>query len=120
MHQWDQSKGEWTYNGVIFAHGYSGLNLGKNNPAMEAAKGIGPIPEGAWTIGDHYDSGNTGPFTIMLTPKPGTNTFGRADFRIHGDSLAHPGSASHGCIILPRAIREAIVASGDHDLTVVE
>jgi hypothetical protein len=52
-------------------------------------------------------------------PDPGTETFGRGEFRIHGDSIAHPGTASHGCIILPRAVRDAIWRSGDRALEVV-
>ncbi|HYE46677.1 MAG TPA: hypothetical protein VEA44_12995, partial [Caulobacter sp.] len=45
---------------------------------------------------------------------------GRSAFRIHGDSVRAPGTASKGCIILPRAVREAIWRSGDRDLEVVE
>src|ERR1035438_5538324 len=37
-----------------------------------------------------------------LTPESGTNTFGREGFLIHGDSVQNPGTASHGCIILPQ------------------
>ena len=66
------------------------------------------------------DSPNTGPFTILLEPAPGTDTLGRSAFRIHGDSVRAPGTASHGCIILPRAIRDHIWRSGDRDLEVVE
>lgn len=120
MHKWDISNGEWTHNGVVLGHGYSGRDHAKNNPAEEAAKGVGPIPEGRWTIGQHYTSGQTGPFTIVLTPNRGTNTFGRSDFRIHGDKISAPGSASHGCIILARTVREKIFDTGDIDLTVVE
>jgi hypothetical protein len=45
--------------------------------------------------------------------------FGRDGFLIHGDSVEHPGTASHGCIIMSRAIREAIAQSDDHELNVV-
>jgi hypothetical protein len=38
---------------------------------------------------------------------------------MHGDSKAHPGSASHGCVILPRATREEVWQSGDRELEVV-
>jgi hypothetical protein len=120
MHKWDQSRGEWSRDGVVLSRGYSGLGRGKNNPDMQEAKGVGPIPQGKWKIGAHYDSGNTGPFTIVLTPDLGTKTFGRSDFRIHGDSIKFPGAASHGCIILPRAMREKIAASRDTELLVVE
>jgi hypothetical protein len=45
--------------------------------------------------------------------------FGRSGFLIHGDSIIRPGTASRGCIILAREIREQIAASGDADLEVV-
>lgn len=45
---------------------------------------------------------------------------GRTLFRIHGDSRLSPGTASEGCIILPRHVRAQISASGDIDLVVVE
>lgn len=118
MWTWDQSAGLLTRAGKIW-RGYSGAARGKNNPAMQAAVGVGPIPQGLWTITDRHDSPNTGPCTLTLTPDAGTETFGRSEFRIHGDSIAHPGSASHGCIILPRAVRDAIWASGDRALAVI-
>jgi hypothetical protein len=117
---WDQSQGLLFHNGEKVCSGYSGSDLGKNNPAMQSAVGIGPIPKGSWVMTGVYHSTQTGPFTIALSPQPGTQTFGRSAFRIHGDSLQHPGLASHGCIILPRAIRELIWNSQDHSLDVVE
>jgi len=115
---WDQSAGELRRAGKVW-RGYSGAARGLNNPAMQTARGVGPIPQGRWTIAGRHDSPNTGPCTLTLAPDPGTATFGRSAFRIHGDSLAHPGTASHGCIILPRAVRDAIWASGDRALEVV-
>jgi hypothetical protein len=56
---------------------------------------------------------------MALIPKEGTDTFGRSGFLIHGDSVAMPGTASHGCIILSRDLREQISASGDNQLEVV-
>ncbi|MGN6270854.1 MAG: tlde1 domain-containing protein [Sphingomonas sp.] len=117
---WDQSAGELRRDGTVVSRGYAGCGRGKNNPAMQAAVGVGPIPRGHWLIAGVHDSATTGPYTIVLEPQPGTNTFGRSAFRIHGDSIAHPGEASHGCIILPRAIRERIMRSGDRELEVVE
>lgn len=120
MWKWDQSAGKLYRDGQLVSTGYSGLGRGKNNPVMQAAVGVGPIPRGLWTIGAPYDSPNTGPYTLGLAPKAGTDTRGRSAFRIHGDSIAHPGQASHGCIILPRPIRERIWRSGDRDLEVIE
>jgi len=118
MWTWDQSAGLLMRAGKSW-RGYSGAGRGKNNPVMEAAVGVGPIPQGRWTIRGQHDSANTGPCTLVLTPDHGTQTFGRSEFRIHGDSIAHPGTASHGCIILPRAVRDAIWASGDRALQVI-
>jgi hypothetical protein len=120
MWQWDQSKGELTRDSVFVSLGYAGKGRGKNSPSMQAAKAIGPIPQGMWKIGDVYNSKNTGPYTIILTPMNGTQTFGRSAFRIHGDSIKAPGTASKGCVILPRVIRERIIKSGDTFLKVIE
>lgn len=118
--RWDQSAGELTRDGELVSRGYAGRGRGKNNPALQDAPGLGPIPRGAWSITALRLTGaSTGPYTIVLEPRPDTDTCGRSAFRIHGDSLAHPGEASHGCIILPRKVREAVWASGDRDLVVV-
>ena len=106
----------------MIAIGYSGWAEGRNNPALQQVHDVGPIPRGHYTIGsptciDHV--GPHGPFVLPLTPKDGTAMFGRAGMLIHGDSIQNPGSASHGCIILPRAIREDIAALHDLDLEVI-
>lgn len=119
MWTWDQSAGELRRQGAVVARGYAGAGRGKNNPAMQAATAVGPIPRGRWRMTGVKNSPNTGPFTIVLEPEPDTDTCGRSAFRIHGDSVANPGTASHGCIILPRATRVAIWASGDRALEVV-
>jgi len=67
-----------------------------------------------------HNSPHTGPFTIVLLPTPGTDTLGRDAFRIHGDNSLGNRSASHGCIILRREVREHMWSSGDHELVVVE
>lgn len=101
--------------------GYSGkghsLIEGRNNPALVNAQGVGPIPMGEYTIGGPYNSTHTGPYTLTLDAKPGTETYGRSAFRIHGNNATN--DASHGCIVLPPDARRAVWNSGDHDLTVV-
>lgn len=120
---WDQSEGkmyranqdgsrEW------IANGYSGHDVGKNNPNLEGTVATGPIPSGNWKITAVKNSPNTGPYTLVLEPD-GHNALGRSAFRIHGDSAKAPGTASHGCIILPRTIREQIWESGERSLLVV-
>lgn len=117
---WDQSAGTMSRNGKVVATGYAGHDYGKNNPKAQNVQGIGPVPRGMWSIGAPRTSPNTGPYTMSLTPMRGTDPLGRSAFRIHGDSISAPGTASHGCIILPRSVRQAIWNSGDHILEVVE
>lgn len=119
MFTYDQSSGAFSLDGKVLWDGYSGYKQGKNNPAMQMQRAIGPIPAGLWHIGGTYDSKKTGPKTIVLVPDDKTETFGRSDFRIHGDSISDPGNASHGCIILPRFIRQAIIDNPCKLLTVV-
>lgn len=126
MWTWDQSAGELRRDGKVISRGYSGKGRGKNNPSMQGVQGVGPIPRGRYKMVRIYDSSNVGPRTIALDPvdaKPGDDIHqetGRSAFRIHGDSIRAPGTASRGCIILPRNVRLAIWASGDRDLEVVE
>lgn len=110
----------WTYQiktgkffdptGECIAVGYSGLGKYKNDETETTLHGEGPIPKGEYDIGPAHFSNHTGPITLDLTPRPDTLVFGRSAFRIHGDNINHPGTASHGCIILPRAIREKVDA----------
>lgn len=125
MWKWDQSEGKLYHNGKFVSAGYSGKGRGKNNPAMQGVAGIGPLPAGQYKLTQIYDSANVGPRTIRLEPidsnfgddrHEGT---GRGAFRVHGDSIKAPGTASKGCIVLPKAVRLAMWASGDRDLTVV-
>lgn len=122
---WDQSAGALYRDGQLISRGYSGKDRGKNNPALEGLRGIGPIPAGKWKLVRVYDSANVGPYAIVLDAidaKPGDDRHeptGRSAFRIHGDSIRAPGTASRGCIILPRAIRERMWRSGDRLLEVV-
>jgi uncharacterized protein RhaS with RHS repeats len=105
--------------------GYSGYGPGLNNPplqnvqAQQGGDPAGPIPQGSWSIGPPHYSPNTGPFTMNLNPLPGTNTFGRDLFRIHGDNSAQNQTASNGCIVEKRPIRNQIANSNDHCLQVV-
>ena len=115
-----QKTGELQQDGKHVATGYSGSGDGKNNPAMEKVHDFGPIPQGDWTIlGPPVNTAEHGPYVLTLKPAASTKTFDRSEFRMHGDSKEHPGSASHGCVILPRAVREAVWKSGDRDLEVV-
>jgi hypothetical protein len=115
-----QSTGDLQQDGTKIATGYSGFDNGKNNPSMQAVPNVGPIPQGDWTIvGPPANTPDHGPFVLRLEPAARTNTFGRSGFLMHGDSIESPGCASHGCVIMPRPVREQVWNSGDTDLEVV-
>jgi hypothetical protein len=115
---YSQSTGELKHDGVHVATGYSGIGAGRNNPAMQSAANLGPIPQGTYTIGAPRASLARGRWTMPLSPNQGTNTFGRSSLLIHADSIHHPGQASTGCIILPPPIRHDIASSPDRTLQV--
>jgi hypothetical protein len=115
-----QKTGELQQDGKPVATGYSGAGAGKNNPEMEKVHNLGPIPQGEWTIvGPPINTQEHGPYVLKLEPGAKTTTFGRSGFLMHGDSKKSPGSASQGCVILPRTVREQVWKSGDRDLEVV-
>ncbi|HKT90099.1 MAG TPA: tlde1 domain-containing protein [Candidatus Sulfotelmatobacter sp.] len=123
MWTYRQSTGQLTDpDGTLVATGYSGHGDGKNNPALQDAHDIGPIPQGLYSIGSPTDltGGPHGPYVLPLTPDPGNEMFGRSGFLMHGDSMGHPGEASLGCIIAPRPARVKVAESGDQALQVVE
>ncbi len=121
---WSQSKGELSRFGspAVLAHGYSGKGEGRNNPALESVRAVGPIPAGFWRIGKAYKSAKTGPVTIpvyKLDGNPGDevdSVTGRSAFRIHGDNAS--GTASEGCIILANPARVAVDNGPDEILWV--
>lgn len=88
--------------------GYAGREAGKNNPSMENVKGIGPLPKGWYVACAPADDAVVGKYAMRLMPDKGNEMYGRNSFFIHGDSSEHPGLASHGCIVLPRAVREKL------------
>jgi hypothetical protein len=102
--------------------GYSGYGLGRDNPAMQNVRSkkhgdpAGPVPQGSYTIGPQRLSKNTGPATMNLDPAPTNNMFGRDVFRMHGDNKTH--TASTGCVIFPRDVRDTVNKSKDKCLKV--
>lgn len=112
----------------LVAVGYSGGGTdphnfeaieGKNNPALEDVHNVGPLPAGDYTILPPVNTVTHGPYVMVLVPDVTNEMFGRDEFRIHGDSIVHPGFASEGCMIQPYPTRVKIWESGDHRLTVV-
>ena len=103
------------------ATGYSGNGEGLNNPEMQQVKGVGPIPQGVYTIEPPHADPVVGPVAMRLQPAAGNEMFGRGDFLIHGDNADLDHSASEGCIVLPYDARVEIGAEvrlGNNQLTV--
>jgi hypothetical protein len=102
------------------AVGYSGSlsRHGVNDPSKQCVRGTGPLPRGIYAIG--APGPGPSPYSLRLTPDSSNDMCGRSGFLIHGDSVAHPGDASDGCIILNRPERERIVATGLKTLIVVD
>lgn len=90
----------------------------KNDSAQECVKNKGPLPRGTYTIGSAFYHPKTKAWTMRLTPYAGIDMCGRDGFMIHGESSAHPGEASDGCIILNISSRKIIAASTDKILVV--
>jgi RHS repeat-associated protein len=121
---WSQSAGTITNTnnpGVVVGTGYAGHGNGVNNPAAQGSPGIGPLPQGGYTI-QPQQSNVTGtgvvlPGSMRLTPDTTNNMLNRAGFLIHGGNMSTQASSA-GCIVLPPNVRNIIGASGDNRLTV--
>ena len=114
---YNQSTGRLTRNGAFVGTGYSGKGQGYNNPLLDQVPNVGPIPRGTYRIGRPTTHPAKGPLTMSLTPI-GHDAHGRTGFLLHGESIAHPGAASEGCIVLKRVLRQRICDSGDATLEV--
>jgi hypothetical protein len=106
------STGAFTKDGVLVATGYSGYGTAKNNSACEGMAGRGPIPRGRYIIGEPHYSKVVGPVAMRLLPLWHT-ACGRSALMIHGDNTTH--TASRGCVILPRVVRDEIAATVSRD-----
>jgi len=117
---YEQRSGKLAHDGLIACVGYAGKGEGKNNPDAQDQRNVGPLPRGTYTIEAPVDTVANGPYVLRLQPAAYNNMCGRSGFLIHGDSTREPGTASEGCIIAPRMVRERIWNSGDRELEVVE
>lgn len=126
---YQQSNGNLTHvdsNGVVtdYGNGYSGNGAGLNWPGAQNMQGVGPIPQGTYTIGPQQNnvtgSGHMLLQSMRLTPDPSNQMFGRSGFLIHGDNSRGNQSASEGCMIFNHDVRNIIGNSNDHILHVFE
>jgi hypothetical protein len=124
--QFSQSTGQWSHvddlTGVATPAGvgFSGQGAGYNNPDMEWAENIGPLPAGLYQIGPGHDWHKM-PYVMDLTPVLSFQ-FGRpGGFKIHGpfkDPAKRPLS-SQGCPMAEKDQRKQINDSKDRCLWVV-
>lgn len=92
----------------LMGTGYAGYRDGVNDPDMQSVRRWGPLPAGRYTIKAGRTHAQLGPQALELVPHPENEMFGRSDFWIHGDNRAGNRTASRGCIILPRVIRDLV------------
>ena len=116
---YDQTTGHLWQDGQRIGRGYSGRGVGLNNPEYQFSRNLGPIPVGVWKLGKAQEHPRLGPLAIALEPMMENQTGGRSGFFIHGDNPKGDNSASQGCIVLPRKVRERIAASSVKGLVVV-
>jgi hypothetical protein len=117
MWKYVQENGQIFQNGKYIDTGYSGSGAGKNDPAKECERNVGPIPRGWYTIGQEISKPT--PVTLPLSADdPNYCNPPRDGFLIHGDNTS--GTASTGCIVSKRTTRVTIRDSGDNRLQVVK
>ncbi|HCB1914304.1 TPA: DUF2778 domain-containing protein [Citrobacter braakii] len=108
--KYEQSTGKLYSGSELVETGYSGNLTNKNNSDRQHVRSMGPIPRGTYSINGH--SSSKGPYTIILVQTSG-ESFGRTDFRIHGERVGMPaGFASAGCIIMSLSTRRRILREG--------
>lgn len=107
--------------GDVLAICYSGAPGFTNDITKISLPFQGPIPVGDWRIGPPYTHPRLGAMTMDLFPLVNTITYGRDDFRLHGDSIENAGKrmASDGCIVAPLFARADVAKSPDHWLRTV-
>lgn len=88
--------------------GYAGHPPYVNQPETQGLKAAGPIPRGKYRVSHPWDHTRLGPVSMFLDPFRSNEMMGRSGFFIHGDNRYGNNTASHGCIILSRKIREEI------------
>jgi hypothetical protein len=120
---YSQTHAQFTWQGKKYGHPpstYSGSSKYHNNPDKQCLKDNGPLPRGKYKIGKYIAHNHKlGWFVLPLTPDASNSMCGRGHFYIHGDNKAKNYTASEGCIITTRAIRNMIVRDKIKELEVV-
>lgn len=111
------AEGVLLLNGEVVGRGYSGAPGYVNNANAVAVKGKGPIPPGEWFF-SRAPWSSKGPQVLSLMKGTETETYGRTAFMIHGDNKRMNRSASNGCIILPRSVRDRMASDSPGRLVV--
>jgi hypothetical protein len=106
-------------SGSLLGTGYSGHPPYVNVASAENLPNQGPCPRGQYTLIPIADGGHLGPCVFRLVAAPSNEMFGRSGFYIHGDDAAMDHTASDGCLIFDRPIRETILSGGDFVLQIV-
>jgi hypothetical protein len=101
---------------------YSGNGTDKNKINFVNVPNKGAIPPGTYTIvgkrKDEPGRKSLGADSLVLRPKASNKMYGRSHFLIHGGN--GKGTASDGCIVTLKSIREKIWASSIRTLEVVK
>lgn len=99
--------------------GYAGHPPHVNATDAEALVARGPVPRGGYKLVGPFNHVRLGPVVFYMEPDKGNQMFGRSGFFVHGDNQFGNQTASHGCIILSRAVRERMQTEGVRRLVVV-
>lgn len=110
--------GELELDGHFEGITYSGKGEGRNNPEMEAIRGVGPIPRGLYAVSlcEQKEHPHLAMPVFRLLPV-GHDAHGRDGFLLHGDNVDH--DASEGCIIAGKTFRLKLEADHETELRVV-
>jgi hypothetical protein len=114
--------GEWVAaNGDLLAICHSGRGDAMNDPSRCRERNVGPIPPGFYNIGPAHHHRTCGPVAMRLIPMPGTDTFGRSGFLVHGPNRTPAlEDDSEGCPIMPFGERCQLALSQDRVVEVVD
>lgn len=95
-------------NPRILGRGYSGHAPFTNDPEAQGLAARGPIPRGVYRVSNPWDHVRLGKVSFFLDPVTPAKMLGRSGFFIHGDNSYGNRTASHGCIVLGRKVRDEI------------